>query len=296
MSPVSPLTGSDRLELIDLIPVEKLIALYRNNYQIDVSQIFTGIHQVRVFRCQDTGYRFYYPFQLAGDASFQAQFARFGWLANRPNWEYEASLAYIQPTDRVLEIGAKHGHFIKLLTEKGIAAQGLASGGAAPAPGQSILTEDIDTHAAQHPEAYDVVCAFQVLANLSSVKDFIRPALKVLRKGGRLLLGVPNNHGYLGRATDDPLNMPPHTMGLWDEHALRAVAWVFSELYVEKIVVQPLQPEHDKMYYKTYVATVNEGWPGKIFSQITFPLVRPLIRARANRIRGRSVLAVYTKK
>ncbi len=300
---LSPLTGSDRLELEQLIPVEKIVKLYQVKYQINVSAFFTGVNQVRVFRCQDTGYRFYYPFTISGDHStFQAQWPQLTQQTDKQNWEQEESRKFVAPTDNVLEINAINSSFLSDLTGRGVRAHGLiandqvATSIALHHPNLSFGREAIGPHAEQLPNHYDVVCAFQVLAQMAPVKDLIRPAVNALRKGGRLLLSVPNNRGFLGKATEDVLNLPPHTMGLWDEHALRAVAWVFPELYVEKIVVQPLQPQHYKYYYQTYVGVVNDGLIGKLFSQLTFPLVKPLINARAGRIRGRSVLAVYTKK
>ncbi len=303
MHPLSPLTGSDRLELEHLIPVEKIVKLYQAKYQVDVSAFFTELNNVRVFRCQDTGYRFYYPFTISGGHStFQAQWPQLTQQANQQNWERAESRKFIAPTDNVLEISPINGSFIHDLTGQGIRAHGLITDDQVAAsiaqhhPNLSFGRGAIGPHAEHSPNHYDVVCAFQILSQLASVKDLIRPAVSALRKGGRLLLSVPNNRGFLGKATEDVLNLPPHTMGLWDEHALRAVAWVFPELYVEKIVVQPLPAQHYKYYYQTYVGVVNNGLVGKLFSKLTFPLVKPLINARAGHIRGRTVLAVYTKR
>jgi SAM-dependent methyltransferase len=296
---LSPLSGSERVELIDLIPVNRIIDAYRKNFQLDVKRYFADHHQVRVFRCHDTGYRFYYPFTLIGDTAFGTSVQRFAWLADHPRWELTESLRLIAPTDKVLEIEPRSGHFIKQLAALGIEVHGLAqqeaTAQALQAQGLKVHHGSLSEFAEQRPGHFDLVCVFHVLATLASVKDFVRAALHALRRGGRLLLCVPNNHGFLGKAEDDALNLPPHTMGLWDEHSLRAIAWVFPELNVERIVVQPLQPEQENQYYKTYVGTVNNRWAGRLFSSLTFPLAKPLIRARANRIRGRLVLAVYTK-
>jgi SAM-dependent methyltransferase len=288
------------VELIDLIPVSKIIGAYRKSHQIEVNPYFAELHHVRVFRCHDTGYKFYYPFTLMGGEEFGASTQRFAWLADHPRWELAESLSLIAPTDKVLEIEPRSGHFVKKLAMLGIEAHGLAQQAAAAqalqAQGLRAHHGRLDEFAERWAGQFDVVCAFRVLETLTSVKDFVRSALRALRRGGRLLLCVPNNHGFLGKAEDDAINLPPHTMGLWDEHSLRAVAWVFPELNVEKIVVQPLQPEQEKQYYKTYVEVVNSRWPGRLFSSLTFPLAKPLIRARASRIRGRLVLAVYTKE
>ena len=70
---------------------------------------------------------------------------------------------------------------------------------------------------------------FQVLEHIYDVKEFLEHALQVLKKGGKLVIGVPNNEPYfLGYDKYCTLNLPPHHMGLWNIKVFEKFAPIFG--------------------------------------------------------------------
>lgn len=52
---------------------------------IDVSDFFNSIKKVSIYKCLDTGYRFYYPFNISGDNIFYQKLKNFLgtiWIGN----------------------------------------------------------------------------------------------------------------------------------------------------------------------------------------------------------------------
>ena len=53
------------------------------------------------------------------------------------------------------------------------------------------------------------------------------------------MVRVPNNAGFLMLDEAAPLNLPPHSMGLWDATSLRNLAIAF-DMSVDRIEYEPL--------------------------------------------------------
>jgi hypothetical protein len=80
--------------------------------------------------------------------------------------------------------------------------------------------------------ASSMSCVCSRCSNMSRTPGvFCRGCVRLLKPGGRLCVGVPNNDGYLGvqRIEDASLNLPPHhatrwglrTLRMWAAHPLR---------------------------------------------------------------------------
>ncbi len=108
----SPITGRDTI-LEKSIPVSEIITRYKNNFNIDVKQYFNEIEHIDIYRCTDTGYRFFYPFSVSGNSSFYEHFQQFDWYYMPWKWEHETALHYIKEQSKILEIGCAKGDFLK---------------------------------------------------------------------------------------------------------------------------------------------------------------------------------------
>jgi hypothetical protein len=74
--------------------------------------------------------------------------------------------------------------------------------------------------------------------------------LKALKKGGKLIIGVPNSNPFLYKYDKyHTLNLPPHHMGLWNKFSLANLANYFP-MSVDNIIVEALQQHEFEYYFK----------------------------------------------
>jgi len=66
----SPVTGTNNTSFIREINVSDIALLYKKELQFDVLSYFDGLEHIQLWRCDDTSYRFYYPFNIFGDDKF----------------------------------------------------------------------------------------------------------------------------------------------------------------------------------------------------------------------------------
>lgn len=252
---ISPLTGIAETTLLKRIHKEKLIKKYQQTFDYNISPLLSQTEQVELYECNVTGYRFYYPFSIAGNSNFYEHLQQYDWYYMPWKWEHERASLYLQDGMKVLEVGCGQGGFLEEIKKRyRLEAVGLELNEAAVAEmkenGLNAYNATIQDHAEQNAESYDLVCSFQVLEHIADVKSFLEAQIKALRKGGKLIISVPNNDGFLG---DDKnlLNMPPHHMGLWNEASLLKM----GELFELKHIATHYEPLQD--YHKSYYLQVK---------------------------------------
>lgn len=219
------------MRAVDEFSVAHIVELYKLQENIDVGRYFGHGDTVRLLECRDTGYRFFYPFEIAGDEQFYRELQA---AQEAKGLEYDQDrvddhrIAYEQigPGDKVLEIGCNTGKFLVKISSKTKNAIGLEFNAAAARKardkGIEVTGESIEEHAKNNPEKYDVVCAFQVLEHITAIRSFLTSAIAALVPGGRLLFSVPNNEPYFQRfGKYEVLNLPPHHVGLWNLGSLK---------------------------------------------------------------------------
>ena len=238
----SPVTQG-RSSLCDRFQTEAIIDRYRNDWELDVADHFNGMDQVSLYRCEDTGYRFFHPPSLAGEAAFYDAF----WALDDPHvhrpenaWrnDWQFALERLEQGERVLDVGCADGAFVKRAGEVAW-SEGLDENEKgcqlAQAKGLNVTCAPVANFARLHPDEFDTVTASQVLEHVYDVNGFIAALAQLARPGGRIILSVPNNEPYYaGSAKYEPLNNPPHHIGLWNERSLRKMAKHFG-LTVEEV-------------------------------------------------------------
>jgi 2-polyprenyl-3-methyl-5-hydroxy-6-metoxy-1,4-benzoquinol methylase len=225
--PISPFTQKHPSVWVDSIDSKDIIQLYKDQLGYDVSNYFKKIPKVDVYQCTATFGRFYYPFTLEGDGIFYADLQKIKESEGGDyyrHWEYDHRFAYdhIKEGEKMLEIGCGTGSFLEKMKTKTDQLFGLELNREAVKvcqnKGLKVYEELIQSHAKSKKEFYDVVCVFQVLEHVTAVKEFIDASLEVLKKGGKLIFGVPNNEPYFQRFDKyATLNLPPHHMMLFDK-------------------------------------------------------------------------------
>ena len=301
----SPLTGLPRTRLDKTLDAEFIIQSYKKQLHIDVSRFFQGIKKIQIYKCLDTGYRFYYPFNTSGDSKFYEYLEKFPWYYMDWKWEHKIASNLIKPKNRVLEIGCGRGSFIKKIQQKGADCIGLELNENAVSYGQdkkvNILKESIQNHAKNNNERYDVVCSFQVVEHIAKIKEFLQSSINVLKPGGRLVISVPNNDSLILKYYDNiVLNMPPHHMGMWDINSLISIQKKFN-LQLDNVFFEPLQNYHLE-YASLYL---EEKLSSRLLRKYHFipPLIRKIARPfwkfcakeMSEYIFGQTIVATYIK-
>ena len=300
---LSPITGRANTEQVGVVRSDEIIAIYQRYFGIDISPYFVNHHEVMIMRCLDTGFRFYYPFELEGDASYYALMSAFDWYYHPNRWEHEKALGLMKAGDRVLEVGSGAGLFVKQLLARSIEASGLELNPRgierAKQQGIELLNERIEDHAVKHPAAYDVVCSFQVLEHVTTPLTFLKSQLECLRPGGKLIVGVPNNDSYIktNKMDNRVLNMPPHHMGLWALESLKSLENIL-DVKLREVHYEPLVDGNVSVYAWNKLNNVflnRQLLTRALWKLGAERLLVPIFSRFSNRIRGNSMLAVFTR-
>jgi 2-polyprenyl-3-methyl-5-hydroxy-6-metoxy-1,4-benzoquinol methylase len=310
MKVYSPITKREAI-LRDTVPTRKIIEKYKAE-GVDVSDYFHDLETLYVCECPDTAYRFFYPF-VEGREEFYADLQRVAGYYPEWKWENEVAARFIGENITLLDIGCGEGFFLdQIRTKKNCAVTGLEFNQKAVEKcrekGIEVYKTSINEFAADHAEKFDAVCLFQVLEHIVEVREFLEAALKTLKKGGILIVGVPNNKPYIFlRDKFCMLNLPPHHTGLWNETSLKSLSRHFD---IETVAIEEEAPsgEHLAYYRLNYFKVLAENADSPltkkfylVLSRISgLPLIRRgfgfILRQAAAKLSGHSIVTVYRKK
>ena len=298
MTAPSPVTGNASAK-VDDFDISTIIRGYKKDIGIDVSHYFKGHDSLALYQCPDTGMRFFYPETLAGDGAFYTSLENRSGYYNDWKWDYETAWPFITEKKMVLDIGCGRGAFLeKLRNEKNCVIHGLELNPSAfeflQNKGISSQMQTIEEHAGTNKNKYDVVCFFQVLEHISSVKSFLDAAIACLKPGGLLIAAVPNNEPYLfGFNKYDWLNLPPHHMGWWNYASLNKLSDFFP-ITVEKTI--PAKFADYNNYLKAKAINLEISSPDKLkWFRFWKPLEKQWIQIIKKRIPGVFIQAIYKK-
>ncbi len=297
----SPVTYSNNITRLRSFDIEKIKALYIKETKVDVSRFFEDLKVIELYQCNDTGYRFYYPFSIFGDNKFYQDLNELNnWYYQDNRWEHPLALSLLNPSDKILEIGSGDGFFIKLCKKNNITdITGLELNTVAAAKatqeGNTIYNETIQDYSVQHAGEYDVVCNFQVLEHIVDIKSFIEASLKVLKPGGKMIIAVPNNNPYLFEFDDyHTLNLPPHHAGLWNKAVFKNIENTFSIKNTHSFT-EPLGEM--KHWFAVKINHTKKTNPVKAFLLSLIPafIYKSYIKIHRDAIEGRNILMVFEK-
>jgi SAM-dependent methyltransferase len=294
----STATKGGKTKFIDEFGTQNIIEKYKDETNIDVSRFFTGLSKIKLLECEITGYRFYYPECIIADASFYEELAtkRKNYYSRR--WEHVEALKFIEKNDKVLEVGSGFGSFLTLLKENGIKdISGLELSNLAVEKCIELqldvkpkLIEELNTEI-----KYDVICSFQVLEHIYDVASFLDSTINLLKPGGKLIIGVPNNNPYLHIVDKyHTLNLPPHHAGLWSKKSLRNLSKSYS-LKVSKIKAEPLINSYS-YFLQCYLRNTKNLITRKSLSLMSRYFPNFTKNTLSYFLSGRNVMVVYTKK
>ncbi|MBL7753989.1 MAG: class I SAM-dependent methyltransferase [Chitinophagaceae bacterium] len=294
-TPSSPITKG-AVKLLYTIQTSELLRNYLKESSIDISCILKDVDKIGLYECLDTSYRFFFPFNIAGDGPFYEKLEMIPWYYADWKWDYDIANNYITHNSSVLDIGCGEGKFIKhLKLEKNCNCFGLElnekASDIAKVNGLQVLNQTIQEFALYNKEKFDYVTFFQVLEHISDVDSFLSSAIDVVKREGKIILAVPNNDPYyLTYDKDHYLNLPPHHMGWWNKKSLISLC-NFYNLKLETVVIQPL--EHYSSYANNLLS-IKMKLPEPLVLLLR-PFVKFLVYMMRKKINGASILAVYRK-
>ncbi len=308
-NPLSPITQKSSTVKTDTYSNTDITALYQQQLGMDVSKFLPGDGNFSLYQCTDTGYRFYYPKGMDGDGNFYAALQQKLADGYYHDWKFEYQLAYdtVKAGDKVLDIGCGVGNFLSRAADKAGEVCGLELNADAAAAGRKkgliIYDELIGDHAAKKEGYYDVVCMFQVLEHIYDIKTFLDDSIKALKKGGKLVIGVPNNEPYfLGYDKYCTLNLPPHHMGLWNRKVFERLAPLFN-LSIDKVIydVKGNVKTHAYLHAKYLLNIKSIGGQHSAIEKakmmamgcVTLPIA--ISKKITNQINGSHIAVVFTK-
>ena len=301
----SPLTGKENVSLVKEIDVNFLKKRYLKN-NVNVEKYFGNIRKIQLMECNDTAYRFYYPFNIAGDGDFYRNLQKNINYSYRPGrWEHIEAAKYIEEHSNLLEIGCARGEFIEKLSEsKDITCTGIELNPecveACLKKGLDVKLETVEEHAGSNHENYDYVILFQVIEHIADVKAVLEKTISCMKTGGLLIVSVPNNASFIKYNNTNILNMPPHHMGLWGTKSLKSLEQLF-EIKLVDLVYETLQEYHIHFFLNSLLQYYDERYQfwGKLYRTILLKILNKILYKPLNRlsdtINGHTILAVYQK-
>ncbi len=293
-----PYTKSYNNVLIKTISSKEIINLYKQNFNIDVSDYFINIHNVELYKNKDSGFQFYLPLNIAGKSTLYESLQKYFWYYTDWKWEHQIADNHIKKNSNILEIGCGNGAFLKALHKKGCSVTGLEMNKASESSEIKILNSSIEEHSQFNEETYDVVCFFQVLEHIPDVHSFLQSAINCLNENGVLIVSVPNNDSFLSKDDNDVLNKPPHHMGRWDINSLKSLENIFRNVKYQNSISEPLQQQHFDWYLSLLLSKYFNNIPLIIRAIYKLKLnyfFRLIIHIFRKAIAGHTMLAIYKK-
>ena len=108
----SPLRPGNVATLQRHLNTEPLIAAYRDRFGYNAFADLAGLSSIAVYEGQATSYQFFYPHTITGSEALYKAIEDFEWTYQEDQWEHEALLAYLDPSQHVLDVGCGRGAFL----------------------------------------------------------------------------------------------------------------------------------------------------------------------------------------
>lgn len=302
----SPLTNRPAVKA-ETISTKFVIDKYHSELGIDIKESFNAHKEIDLYLCEESGFRFFKPDDIAGDGKFYELLSKsFQNYYEADKWEHVEALKFLKTrfenstNFNVLEIGCAEGEFLTMvhdaLPQASLFGLDINQSAIEIAKSRNIQTHlgYIEDFALQNIGKFDVILMFQVLEHIPNIDSFLRSATQALNKGGILIIAVPNSDSFILKLDRyHTLNLPPHHMGWWNEKSLRSLA-TYYPLECIKVNKEPSDFNHSGEYYKAYLNAKLKGIGKHIYS-ITRFIIKPFIPIFIGKNEGMSIMSFYEK-
>ena len=186
--------------------------------------------------CHACRLQFFTPKAPGAEGFYNELMSTVPYLADR--WQFGAVRKRLRGVRSIIDGGCGSGAFLRSLE---IArAVGIDRN---PDVRAELARHDIEVHddladlAAREPEAFDAICAFELLEHVDDVAAILEHTRKALKPGGRLFVSVPNiERSRPGGPA--PLDLPPHHVSRWHASHGRVLAERFG-LHLVRVDCEP---------------------------------------------------------
>jgi SAM-dependent methyltransferase len=297
---VCPLCQHSESTVQNTFEVANLIQEWIKSFGINIQEEMSNVSRFHLYRCATCSLGFFKPESLAGSPALYEALQKFDWYYMPRKWEHDIALLDMHGCRKGIEIGCGSGDFVKrVLDDKKISFEGCEQNPsavqAARRKGLRVYLESAENLAQLYPGSYDVVCSFQVLEHVDQPSAFLTASSRLLRPGGKLLLGLPNAQSFL-RHQFNLLDLPPHHMTRWTDKVLTHL----ERWYPIKLVhirYEPLADYHVDGYVGSYMSLLaTRGLSALTMERVRFSIAH-LIRLLGIQkvLRGQSIYACYLR-
>jgi 2-polyprenyl-3-methyl-5-hydroxy-6-metoxy-1,4-benzoquinol methylase len=311
-SALCPSCNSNNITKTFIIDTNDIIALYKKN-DILTAELFKSTPSILLLHCTDCDLKFFTP-PISGNENFYNQLQNKDWyFLHSDKTEFSYSKKFVGENNKILDVGSGRGVWSKYLKEiNGVFYQGIEFSSKsielAEKDGVNVIKEGIEEHARKHRDKYDVVAAFQVLEHIESIRGFFSACIACVKPGGKLIIAVPNNDGFLKKMINNWLNLPPHHINHWNEHSLVKLGEIFN-LKIVDIYKEKVTPIHKLLFYNVQIffnlsrvigyksGIVNHSIKFKVLNKISYwiaKMVMPFSRVYL-KSDGHTIIIVYEK-
>jgi SAM-dependent methyltransferase len=304
------LCNSKDLKTVQKIKTSDINDLYTRDLIPDVLAELKGNDEVEYKKCSNCHLHFFSPVLTGSPKFYESLLSPGGFYYKDNRYEFFLAKEYIKKTDKVLEIGSGNGHFAQIIEVNDYTGLEYNDKAIADAKekGINLIKKSIEEFSEEQENTFDIVCSFQVLEHISNPHDYIESSLKVLKKGGLIIFGVPSAESILTNNINHTLNFPPHHITRWYNKAFENFEKVFD---VELVSVnnEPVSKKLQKNYtINTLTNSIYKFFSKKdiIMSNTSrFRIVRKLVkkwievfnvRLNIEDKKGEAVIVILKKK
>ncbi len=246
------LCESSNLRKKQILKVREIVLCYSKENNIQVEKEFNNADKIAYYNCKNCDLSFFTP-AINGSPEFYNQIQENHdtyYKKERP--EFFKAIPFISSEDSVLEVGSGDASFAKLIKPKSYLGLEYSDEAMRKAKKDNIILKNssIESFALEDAnfEKFDIVCSFHVLEHVENPNLFIKSCLKVLKKGGKLILAVPCRDSLMTNNVNHTLNLPPHHLSRWSSESFKSFEKLFN-LKIVKLFVDELEEKRHKNYF-----------------------------------------------
>lgn len=225
--------------------------------------------QTTLHHCNTCGFGMFLP-ALSGTTEFYNEVTGKGYY-NPEKWEFWQALADVSEYDApyLLEIGCGEGWFLDLIRTRlpAVTTYGYdispQAAKVAQRKGHTVFCGELSdiVRTGELDKTFDVVCLFQLLEHADDPVKLLADLRRLLKPGGKLIIGVPDTEGPIRYFPDALTEIPPHHITRWRASTFR-MGMPGLGYHVERIDHEPL-PDY---LWHAYLPVMwhEEIWPAQL--------------------------------